>query len=268
MSDTLRNPISAALDDLAERGRRISAHERDQRPRDQPSGDRARLAATHWLLSPVVAVEIENAANLFVDGLCAACGRPLGPRNDQTMHVRYSDPIGRSCDGVQARAGDPALGPRAQLYSDRFLDLLSEAERAMVSWRPVEVVNHKKSRRELFELVGARVQVHAVALRGGHTERLECAECRYQSAPRYALVGSLPDWLNPDGDLSYGGQPSTFVSTEQFPEPTPSLFTLEGPREGPRLIVAGTRPWPKPAAAGVQGISRHPLGVVLTALTL
>jgi len=254
------------FDSLVETGRRISAKERDQRSTDQPSGERARLVATHWLLSPAVDVEIENAADLFTNGLCAACSMPLGARNEQPMRVRYKDPIGRSCDGVQAHDAGALRGERAQLYSERFRDLLSDAEQTQVFWRPVEVTNRKKTKRELFELLGSAVNVRTVPLRGGYQDRFECTECHFQSAPAYGMVGSLPDWLNPNGDVSYRGQPSSFISSEQLPIPVPTIFTLGGSRGGPACVVSDARPWPKVATPGAMGVSRYPLGVILPEL--
>lgn len=251
--------IGLIFRDLAKRGRQASAAAQAARPNDQPKG---RLTATYWAMSPAVDVEIINAEELFAGGSCPACSVGIGKRTTTRMRVRYTDPIGRRCQGVIARLAEWPKGPTIQLFSVRFLDFLGFSKRRAFGWRPVEIVNRGKVSQQLFEMIRSRVHVGAVSLRGGNPDfGLECETCGRRDLPTYPLAGQLPTWLNPSGSLDRADQPELFVSAQALRTPVPAWFTVGDWMRGVHL-VARKRPWEGRRPAEGTGIGLALVGRV------
>ena len=246
-------------------GRRISADARAARPADQPVGDVARLSAKHWAAGGVVGAEFENIDQLFTEGFCKECLIPFGSRSRRPIRIRYTDPIGRRTDGVIAQLPEVPRGPTFGLYSERFLSLVLGAYQKRFKWRRTVVSNPKKTTRPLFEIVGATVHVAAVALRGGNPDQLVCPACGRHGQPRYPH-GCLPDWLNPTGDLSWGGQPDTFVAADSLRTPPPAWYSKGDWTRGVSLVASSVITRPASHRPGYRGIAFFAVGIVSAAL--
>ena len=83
--------------------------------------------------------------DLFSGGFCIKCQRPLGSRTKHSLEFDY----------LPTADGAVAFGHVGNLFSEDFLSLLSDQERALLSLLPV--VGPSKSRKQFFELVGAPI---------------------------------------------------------------------------------------------------------------
>lgn len=255
------NPVQKTFDDLLAVGHRLSAEARAARPTDQPRGNTARLAGVDWSLDLAGGAVLQNLKTLFTGGYCSACLIPLGERTRWRMKVRYGDSLSRRCDGVLAQLTERPAGPIYRLYTKRFLSLLSPRERRTFGWRAVSVVNPTRTTPELFEVVGSDVHADVVALRGGTPDRFRCQVCGRWDLPAYPLAGSLPDWLNPDGEDIRRDQPTLYLAANSLSEPRPSWYTFGDWHRGVCLAVSQHR-WTRSDQRSVNGVRTWPLGLV------
>ena len=262
MSKNPADVVSRMFDDLVAAGRWLGAEARAGRPDDQPAGAGARLSAVHWYLSPVGGVEVQNLDALFTGGTCAQCFVPLGVRTRRRMTVRHSDAPSRRSDGVLAQLPEQLKGPTFHLFSERFRERLSAAERRPFRWRAVDVSNPTKATLPLFEVVASEVHVQAVALRGSNPDRDWCPGCGRHGPPAYPLAGGLPDWLNPGGEPAGGARPRMFVAADSLPDPAPPWFTVGEWTRGVYLGMSCGQAWPERPRPGTVGIHVEPLGAV------
>jgi hypothetical protein len=251
------------IDNLLAVGRTLDAKARAGRPSRQPRGETARLSAVHWYLSPVGGAEITNLPDLHSGSLCKRCLLPSGSRTRRRMKVRYKDALSRQCDGVLAQLAEwPNGGPTYNLFAERFLSLHSARDRRQIGWRPVEITNPTKTTPALFEMVRSGVHLEPVALRGGNPDVDRCRACGHRGMPHYPLTGSLPDWLNPEGEDVRRLQPDLFVAVDSLPEPMPTWYTIGDGRKGAYLAVTHDGYWSKGPVPGMMGINAWRLGVV------
>jgi hypothetical protein len=255
------HPVHRIFADLLATGRRLSAEARAARPADQPRGDSTRLTRVHWSLAPVGGVVVQNLAELFTGGVCAACLIPLGDRTRRRLKVRYSDALSRRCDGVLAQPNERPLGPTYHLYTKRLISLTSARQRRSLRWRAVDVVNPTKTTPQLFECVGSDIHAQVVALRGGNPDRFRCQACGRWNLPSYSSVGCLPDWLNPDGEDKRRDQPAMYLAAESLPDSSFSWYTFGDWRRGVYLAVY-KRPWAGGDQRPAKGIEFWPVGIV------
>ena len=178
------------------------------------------------------------------------------------MIVRYHDAVSRRCDGVLAQPPEVPRGPTFNLFSERFLSLLSAAERRRFRWRAVNVSNPTKITPALFEIVASEVHLAPVALRGGNPDREWCDGCGRHGPPNYPLVGCLPTWLNPDGESARREQPDLYVAAPDLPEPVPPWFTVGEWTRCAYLAVSRERTWGRARPPGTVGVRAHRPGVV------
>lgn len=207
-------------------------------------------------------VEVQNLDALFTGGTCAQCRVPLGARTRRRMTVRHYDAPSRRSDGVLAQLAEQLGGPTFNLFSERFLALLPAPARRRFRWRAVNVSNPTKTTLPLFEVVASGVHVPAVALRGGNPDRQRCPGCGRCELPWYALAGSLPDWLNPEGEPAGGDQPKLYVAAASPPDPPPPWFTFGDWTRGAHLGLSSGQVWPERPRPGTVGIHVEPVGAV------
>jgi hypothetical protein len=236
-----QDDLKATFEDLVAVGRRISAEAQAERPSDQPRGKEARLSSLFWHLQPLGEVQIVNPEALFSEGYCTRCHIPRGKRTRWRMKVRYASGFSRRCDAAMAQVPEAPLCPSYDLFSKRFLALLSPDERRLLRWRAVEVVNPTKTTMEMFEIIHSDVHVRPVTLRGGNPDRSQCAECGQATLPFYSLVGELPGWLNPTGELTRAAEPYHYIAARELPTPAPVWFTMGDWWQGVFLLASNDR---------------------------
>jgi len=182
-----------------------------------------------------------NQSPLFRDGICSRCLRGRGPRTDAPIPIRSAPP---HVHGGWIRGGPADLH---RVYSEQFLSLLSEPERAALSLRPVEMP--KGDRRTFFELLGP-ARVEHVGVRDLQSDAHCCAECGARS------VRVLDPRLREGGFLL-----AEFVAAADLQSPLPSLLTVG---DGNRATLC----FPQERWAQLRndrrasGLATEPIGVV------
>lgn len=142
---------------------------------------------------------------LFTHGLCPHCGRARGERNDLPAHFYSFD-------------ADVCCAPQewwfaiSGLYvSERFLSLLSDAERSCFEARLIE--RPPRSRRRYFEVI-PRLFLPPVA----HAHRAHSGGWRCPICDRQVIAQCVSDRLVYD-----------FVAQVDLPDPLPPLFAIGDP---------------------------------------
>jgi hypothetical protein len=112
----------------------------------------------------------------FSRGYCRDCGLPSGIRTSDRLKV---EAVPRNCEAfeVSIRNGLQrvmSICTSREVFSSDFLDTLTAAERASVSWQ--EVQPYRRSRKRFFELV-APAPVAFVAKKDVSTWTWECGTC-------------------------------------------------------------------------------------------
>src|SRR5690606_23630294 len=96
-------------------------------------------------------------------------------------------------------------------FSEKFVGLLTDAERSKFEWRPVET--RGRSHKTFYEPI-AREEVPLVPVKGLSFETWVCDKC-----------GERCDWRL----WNYGCHIHAFVALETLPQPVPDCFTIGTP---------------------------------------
>ncbi len=166
--------------------------------------------------------------------------------------------------GWQAR--ESPLGAMIYLYSEAFLALLTDEERALLHWRPAE--NTAYGDKAAFELAGSRHPLPLARLRGGSPYGEPCGLCGFAPPPRYSSNDTVPEWIRRFAAAG-GYQPPLYVDAALLLDPPPAAFTVGDPREYVSLVLQPAR-WAQLGALGgkrrLRAIQGWDLGVVPPAL--
>jgi hypothetical protein len=134
-----------------------------------------------------------NFADCYSGGLCEYCSEPVGKRNEVTGVYRY----------VPAGAG--ALTRKSPyLYSDTFISILTDEERAGLHLRKVELETKSRSKNSHihYELLGPSAIGYVGVKNLGGLKGWQCPECRARwfgyyirgfPLHKFIAIGSLPD---------------------------------------------------------------------------
>jgi hypothetical protein len=126
-----------------------------------------------------------NPEELFSEPHCPACRSTRGERTDAVAKIGS---IKTGVDGVAAYTMPRAPRGRStlQLFSEAFLELLTDSERTLCSWRPV--ARSARANTRFFEIVAAPPAIPQVALRGEpQSERWwRCDVCGAEGAAWYS----------------------------------------------------------------------------------
>lgn len=211
---------------------------RDQPEPKPPPAWTHRILQTLKTVGGVGGMRVQNFDALFQGGVCPACGMARGPRTAEPLRYRHLSGQEVHYDGWMA-SGSPQ-GTIIQLFSESFIALLTDQERACLEWRPA--VNTAYGKKTVFELAGSRWHLPLATLLGGAPYTPRCGLCGFAPPPRYSSVTTLPRWLNPDGDEhAWRGQPAHYVSAAEVPDPLPPCFTVGDWREWVSLVLPPER---------------------------
>ncbi|HYW13086.1 MAG TPA: hypothetical protein VE871_14095 [Longimicrobium sp.] len=220
---------------------------------DAPLG---RLAFTQGV-SPI---RVLNWDALFRGGVCARCGRAHGPRTDEPLRFRHTGASDARSDGWLA--GESPLGGRICLYSERFLELLTDEERGLLHWRPAE--NTAYGDRAVFELTGSAHRLPLAQPRGGSPYLERCGDCGWEPPPHYSSNTTQPDWMMRFARAG-GFLPPLYVAAADLPDPPPAAFTVGDARESLLLALHPAR-WAEiaslPNKRRLRGVQGWGLGVL------
>lgn len=199
--------------------------------------DASRSLLTYW--EPLW----NYTASLYTGGLCPDCRRNQGTRSDVPLELTYPD---TTTNGGWVRAS--GLGNSIYLFSEHFLELLTDDERARLHLR--QVARPPRSRRTFYELIGPS-GISYVSVHGYDAEGLRCKSCG--RATGSYLHGTEP--LFRDNDIR------SFVCRDDLPNPLLDLFVVGGADE-PILCVTRARWDQMRQSKSVTGILATRLGVV------
>jgi hypothetical protein len=198
-------------------------------------------AVRRFLDPPLVSVignmraRLANADELYTEGLCPQCREPRGRRTEAPALLEDL------ASGYEGGFSGPA---RIVFFSDRFLALLSDAERGRFDWRPVRRAD--RGRKAFFEMIGVP-EIPLVAVAGLDFRRpWVCDTCRQPCALRY---------FQPDFEIC------EFVCRSDLPRPLPGCFTI-GFGQTASLVLRQER-WTELAGRpGTKGLLSRAVGVV------
>jgi hypothetical protein len=176
-----------------------------------------------------------NPDEMFTEGLCPQCREPRGQRTKAPALLEDLESV------YEGGFTKPA---RIVFFSDRFLALLTDAERGQFDWRPVYRTD--RGRKAFFEMI-APPEVPLVAVASLDFRRpWVCDTCGRRSALRY---------YQPDFDIY------EFVCRFDLPRPLPSCFTI-GFDYTASLVFLRER-WAELAGhPGTRGLASNNVGVV------
>lgn len=176
-----------------------------------------------------------NFNDCYSGGTCSFCGKPLGPRNS-IAGVYRSIPSG---------GGSFTKGAFLHLFSERFINLLSDKEREGLKLSMVERMR-KVSSSIYYELVGTAIAGYVGARNLSGLKGWQCPVCNARSFGYY--IQDFPV--------------HTFVARSDLPSPVPSCFVIGSSQEGLKLCMTMKR-WKElvrcPERKGLVG---GPMGIV------
>lgn len=174
--------------------------------------------------------------SFYTTPVCRTCKYTTGRRNKKQALLTHA---GRY-DGAFGGFGRDG-GPRHQIFSERFLELLAPAERDRLSFQPTV----RKRGRKFFELVGPEGPQY-VGVASLEVSGWRCAACDYR------VWGY---WIE-------GMSINSFVARSDLSLPADGgVFTI-GPYPGIKLAVTASRWSALVGRAGTRGIVSSLLGVV------
>ena len=162
--------------------------------------------------------------------MCAECRAPLGPRNNSVIDLTYAPPA------------DAGFMWCRNLFSDRFISLLTEEERSRLEFR--NTIKPKRVKRDFYELVGTPM-VNYASVKGFNNKGFTCVKC----GERYFKV------TNPILDIDY----VNFICKDDLPDILPSCFTVGN---GHEIELCMTRARWEEIRPKVKDVSSRRLGVV------
>lgn len=160
---------------------------RDYR-RPSPGAARGIDVRSFVTLSPESFYRLVNPSALYDGGECASCHRPFGDRTDVPLR------LGSAPDGDVARRalGAPGVGVRPPIFSERFVDALTTAERDTADWRRVDF--ERPTQRAFYEPVPFVPDAAFALFTGSILGPSTCSECGcagaylYGPGPSYYLT--------------------------------------------------------------------------------
>jgi hypothetical protein len=176
-----------------------------------------------------------NFANCYTGALCEYCAEPVGKRNEVPGVYSY----------VPAGAG--ALTRKSSyLYSDTFISILTDEERAGLHLRKVELEKKSRSKNIQYELLEpAAIEYVGVKDLGG-LQGWRCPECHAR-------------WF---GNYIRGFPVHKFIATGSLPDPIPSCFVAGNKYDGFVLCMTMKR-WKEIAQRPERkGVAYGKLGIV------
>ncbi|MBI3417434.1 MAG: hypothetical protein HY043_19245 [Verrucomicrobia bacterium] len=171
----------------------------------------------------------------FTGNTCSKCQIPSGPRNDRLLELTH---MRAGYDGGFVSVG---AGIRC-VFSEEFLNLLTEQERQFLELRPVAAI--RRGRKRFFELVGLP-RVSFVGVSCLESSGWECPKCKGQCFGYF--VKGLPF--------------RNFVACADLPSALPSVFTV-GSYWNTELCITTHRWNSLVGKKGTRGLVSHPLGAV------
>jgi hypothetical protein len=201
-----------------------------------------------WDLVQVVAnahTEVDGATErLFDRAACTLCRAPRGNRSSEPLKVSWFD---STAEGGFAVALPYPSPPHLQFVSERFLALLTPAERRQFEWRPV-TCTRGRPRKKYYEAI-PRTLVPYAAVKGLHDPLVTCDRCRRVRTMAVIQKGS---------GLWH------FLAEKDLPRPLPGLFAAGTPIEYD--LCMPRRRWEAiRARPGARGWLSESLGVVAAA---
>jgi hypothetical protein len=170
---------------------------------------------------------------LFSGGICSECGWAVGTRTVEPL-------IGDT--GVGYEGASPMVPAHMVLFSERFLSLLTEKEKAALELR--EVIRPPRSKIKFYEVI-PRTFVPYVGVRGRKPSGWYCGTCGYRCYSYY----------------DQGWDVTCFVCRRDLPRPIPSLFAVGSERDV-NLCMPRKRWREILGHREARGIMSHNLGVV------
>jgi hypothetical protein len=186
--------------------------------------------------------------SLFTEESCSRCGNPQGTRTDVPLPLSWvsSD---HDVGSVGIRGARQAW--KFTFVSDRFLAQLTPAERGRLRWQAVSTP--PRTRKRWFEIVGSRVHVPRVALRGAKLrDPWTCTACGLSPISGSSSPGKGAYQLD---------QPWAFVAASDMPRRVPSVFSI-GTQNGFHLAFTPRRWKMLTASRSVRGLIGTNLGVL------
>lgn len=181
-------------------------------------------------------VRFQWTDSCFESPVCTSCRHSNGRRTGQPLRLTCAP---RRFDGAFGHIGESLN--LLYIFSERFLDLLTNDERQRLHFQPVENV---RGRRRFFELVGPQGPPY-VAVSGLNPTGWRCQKCGF-SHWSYFVDGMYI---------------RNFIAQTDLPGSLPGIFTI-GTLPDIRLVVSKERWSELSAGNGTRGILSHPLGVV------
>lgn len=187
--------------------------------------------AEHW----------EYVSTLYENGVCPDCRAARGPRNEMPLKLKYSS------------AADAAFlwsfgKPGPKVFSDRFLALLTPAERELIHVRPVQF--DKKPRGRTFFEISATPTIPFVSIRGMDARGEECPQCGHGS------FRVFDPWLNDSPPFL-----DRFICRADLPGSLPGFFVV-GDKHDWSLCMTAERLRRQRGGKGNVGLASSRLGVV------
>jgi hypothetical protein len=162
--------------------------------------------------------ELRTLEGLFENGVCTDCEHARGPRNESRLVITRMNSGPRHCGSVRVTLD----GARMRYVSETFRAMLTPEEDASVQWR--EIVGPPRTRKQLFEVLGAATTIPYVAPLGPTIFRWRCEACGHVLSPFH---GKAP-----------GNGPYWFIAAAALPSPPTSLLVFGNP---PDLDIGFTR---------------------------
>jgi hypothetical protein len=158
-----------------------------------------------------------NDAELFSSRACSTCEVRRGVRRDTQIECER---IPRSAD--VASAGVNSAFQHVTIFSEAFVSLLTEPERAMLVLRPVQRAG--RSVKGYFEIVDYPIASLVGVPRFPGRLQKRCGACGVDSF-----------------DYLYGNEVYNFVALEDLPDPLPTVFVVAEPRGGLTFCMTRAR---------------------------
>jgi hypothetical protein len=176
----------------------------------------------------------KSTSGLSTGGYCAKCRSPRGVRSAVPLEIDEIDP------GSEIVCG-PLRGKASfLLLSERFLGLLTSAERECLGLRKVDV--SKANQRDFYEITSFP-KIPLVALKDAPATVSRCAGCKRK-------------WWFYGGDL-----PFNFVSLADLPSPLPQVFVAGGEFE--KVLCVSAARWRQiRTSTRARGIVTSRIGVL------
>jgi hypothetical protein len=178
----------------------------------------------------------------FAEGRCPRCNTPRGARTDNPLHLKKLPPA----DTFVVSNFIPTI----QLFSESFLSLLTQKEKAVLQFQPVKVEG--STRRRFFELVGNPSLIYVGIKNATFVPPISrrCPLCGFRS------------FLMKGPDIPMFSYMQDFVAEGDLPTPLPSVFLAGSVKNEVALCLPRQRWLEMRGKPGTKGIPTSRIGVV------